>query len=51
MGLDPADAGASIRLSLGFASADTDVDRALAVLPVAVEQLRAAGGTKIRATA
>ena len=42
MGLPPADALASIRLSLGFASTDDDVDRALEVIPAAVERLRAA---------
>jgi len=41
MGLPRADALASIRLSLGFASTDADVERALAVIPVAVERLRA----------
>ena len=43
MGVTPADALASIRLSLGFASTDADVDVALAVIPRAVEQLRRAG--------
>ena len=38
-----ADALASIRLSLGFASTDADVDSALAVIPGAVATLRAAG--------
>jgi cysteine desulfurase len=33
----------SMRLSLGFASVDADVDRALAVLPGAVERLRRLG--------
>jgi cysteine sulfinate desulfinase/cysteine desulfurase-like protein len=42
MGLAPDDALASIRLSLGFASVDADVTRALAVIPDAVERLRAA---------
>jgi cysteine desulfurase len=41
MGLTRAEALASIRLSLGFASTDADVDRALDVLPEVVEQLRA----------
>jgi cysteine desulfurase len=40
MGLAPADALASIRLSLGFASTDADVDRALEVLPAAAATLR-----------
>jgi cysteine desulfurase len=41
MGLPRADALASIRLSLGYASSDADVDEALAVIPEAVEKLRA----------
>ena len=44
MGLDRRDALASIRLSLGFASSEADVDRVLEVLPVAVAQLRGAVG-------
>ena len=40
MGLPRADALASIRLSLGFASTDADVERALTVIPAAVERLR-----------
>ncbi len=44
MGLDRTDALASIRLSLGFASVPTDVDRVLEVLPAAVRQLRGAVG-------
>ncbi len=40
MGLDPADAAASIRLSLGYASTAADVDRALALIPVSVARLR-----------
>jgi cysteine desulfurase len=43
MGIDRADALSSIRLSLGFASVDADVDAALAVIPDAVARLRAAG--------
>jgi cysteine desulfurase len=43
MGVTPADARSSIRLSLGFASVDADVDTALAVIPDAVARLRAAG--------
>jgi cysteine desulfurase len=39
MGLSRADALASIRLSLGFASTDADVDAALAAIPAALEQL------------
>ncbi len=42
MGITPDDALSSIRLSLGFASTDHDVDVALAVIPRAVEQLRRA---------
>jgi len=41
MGLSRSDALASIRLSLGFASTEADVDRALEVLPDAVRRLRA----------
>ena len=41
MGLPRDDALASIRLSLGFASTDADVDRALATIPPAVDRLRA----------
>ncbi len=43
MGLPRSDALASIRLSLGFASVDSDVDAVLAVLPTEVARLRAAG--------
>ncbi len=43
MGVARADALASIRLSLGFASVDADVDAALAVIPDAVARLRRAG--------
>jgi cysteine desulfurase len=42
MGLSREDALASIRLSLGYASTDADVDTALDVIPRAVEQLRPA---------
>ena len=42
MGLPRDDALASIRLSLGYASTDADVDTALDVIPRAVEQLRPA---------
>jgi cysteine desulfurase len=45
MGLSRDDALASIRLSLGYASTDTDVDIALDVIPGAVEQLRPAVAT------
>jgi cysteine desulfurase len=40
MGMDLARAEASVRLSLGYASTDADVDRALALVPAAVAQLR-----------
>jgi cysteine desulfurase len=43
MGLAPNDARSSIRLSLGFASTDRDIDVALEVIPRAVAQLRRAG--------
>ena len=43
MGVARADALSSIRLSLGFASVEADVDTALAVIPDAVARLRAAG--------
>jgi cysteine desulfurase len=42
MGMARADALASIRLSLGYASTDADVDLALDVIPGAVAQLRGA---------
>ena len=43
MGLDARPgAAASIRLSLGYASTDADVERALAVIPAAVARLRTA---------
>ncbi len=44
MGLPREDALASIRLSLGFASTDADVDRALDVVPTAVAGLRRHAG-------
>lgn len=43
MGIGRADALASIRLSLGVASTDADIDLALDVIPECVEKLRAAG--------
>jgi cysteine desulfurase len=43
LGLSPDDARSSIRLSLGAASTDRDVDVALDVIPRAVAQLRHAG--------
>ena len=42
MGLPRDAALASIRLSLGYASTDGDVDAALELIPSAVEQLRPA---------
>ncbi len=42
MGLSRDDALASIRLSLGYASTDADIDTALEVIPRGVEQLRPA---------
>jgi cysteine desulfurase len=44
MGVDPRVATSSIRVSVGWGSTDADVDRFLAVLPKAVERLRAAEG-------
>jgi cysteine desulfurase len=41
LGMDRARAQSSIRLSLGYASSTTDVERALALIPAAVAQLRA----------
>ena len=41
MGIDRVTAAGSLRLSLGWASTDADVDHALAVIPPAVERLRA----------
>jgi cysteine desulfurase len=41
MGVDPALADGSLRLSLGWSSTDDDVDAVLAALPPAVAQLRA----------
>jgi cysteine desulfurase len=52
MGITPDDALSSLRLSLGFASTDHDVDVALAVIPRAVEQLRrAAAAARCRPSA
>jgi cysteine desulfurase len=48
MGLSRDDALSSIRLSLGFASTDADVDRALEVVPAAVEGLRRATPAPVR---
>jgi cysteine desulfurase len=41
MGMDRSRAVASVRLSLGYASTDADVDRALELVPTAVARLRA----------
>ncbi|MDG2429012.1 MAG: cysteine desulfurase family protein [Acidimicrobiales bacterium] len=41
MGIDRVTASGSLRLSLGHASSDADVDHALAAIPPAVEHLRA----------
>ena len=43
MGMGTEDALASIRLSLGYASTDADIDAALAAIPEAVRQLRPVG--------
>lgn len=43
MGVDPRLATGSIRVSVGWGVTDADADRFLAVLPKAVEKLRAAG--------
>lgn len=43
IGLPPSLAGGSLRLSLGPASTDADVDRALEAVPAAVERLRLFG--------
>jgi cysteine desulfurase len=40
IGLTPSRAGGSLRLSLGYASTDADVDLALEVIPAAVDRLR-----------
>ena len=44
MGVDRKLAQGSLRLSLGHTSTDADVDAALAIIPPAVDQLRAHGG-------
>ncbi len=43
MGVEPALASGSIRVSVGWGTTDADADRLLAVLPQAVAKLRAAG--------
>jgi cysteine desulfurase len=40
MGLDPSEAASGIRFSLGPTTTEADIDRALAVVPAAVAQLR-----------
>ncbi len=45
MGLTPAEARTTLRLSLGWTSTPDDVDRALALLPPVVERVRAALST------
>jgi cysteine desulfurase len=45
MGLDRDDARSSLRLSLGWPSTAADVDRALGVVPDAVERVRAVGAS------
>ena len=40
MGVDPALAKGSLRLSLGWTTTDADIDEALAVIPAAIERLR-----------
>lgn len=42
MGWSPAEIGSSVRLSLGWCSTGSEIDHALAVIPGAVERLRAA---------
>jgi cysteine desulfurase len=42
MGLSPAEARATLRLSLGWTSTSVDVDRVLEVLPPLVERVRGA---------
>ena len=43
LGLSREEAAASVRLTLGYASTQADVDAALCVIPTAVARLRAAG--------
>jgi cysteine desulfurase len=40
MGVSPAHAGGSLRLTLGVSSTEADVDRALEAIPAAIERLR-----------
>jgi cysteine desulfurase len=46
MGISPERARGSLRLSLGEASTDADVDQALAAIPAAVVRLRSFGSTR-----
>jgi cysteine sulfinate desulfinase/cysteine desulfurase-like protein len=46
MGFTREEALSSIRLSLGFASTEADVDRALEVVPTAVDTLRQASAAR-----
>ncbi len=48
MGLEPEDAHASVRFSLGEPNTDEDVTRLLDVVPAVVERLRALGGAHLR---
>lgn len=48
MGLEPEDAHASVRFSLGEPNTDDDVTRLLDVVPAVVERLRALGGAHLR---
>ena len=50
MGVDPASARGSLRLSFGHTSTEADVDAALAVLPAAVERARQAALASAGAT-
>ncbi len=43
LGLSREEAAASVRLTLGYASTEAEIDAALAVIPTAVARLRAAG--------
>jgi cysteine desulfurase len=41
IGLSPDEARSSLRFSLGRATTDAEIDRALAIIPATVERLRA----------
>ena len=47
MGIDPATAAGSLRLSLGWNTTDAEIDHVLEIVPAAVDQLRA--GAAVRA--